>query len=171
MDSKNVPIIFIGALLLVPLFFLAYYACRIMRQSKEVLKDEVQLNYVELLKRDEINCDDETKPNTSSSSSNSTSSSQFTFPFYKQGRSEKCVYVREAKKLDFTEREDLVNEVCVICTENFTNNCCVVVLACGHDYHEECFRDWIIDKLISSCPLCQQQVHAKTVLKWKWRVT
>lgn len=162
------PIIFIGALLLVPLIFLAYYACRIMRQSKDVFRDEVAMNYVELLKREEKE-DKELKTSSSSTPSRGSSVNNFSLPKY--GRSKKCVYVKEAKKLDFTGGwEDLSNEVCVICTENFTLECSVVELACGHGYHEGCFRGWVVDKEMSACPLCQKQVHTKTVLKWKWGV-
>ena len=156
MDSKNIPIIFIGALLLVPLVFLAYYACRIMYHTKLALKDDVEMNYVELLKNEETSYDGENRP---------TSVCQFPFPGY--GENEKCVYVKEARKLDFSSKEDLMNEVCVICTDSFTRDSRIVVLRCGHDFHEKCFRDWVVDKDTSPCPLCQQQVHIKTVVKWR----
>ena len=145
------PFIFIGALLLLPLIFLVYYACRIMHTSKVALKDDVEKNYVELLKNEEKNINDDL--------------CQFPFPSY--GECEKCVYVKEARKLDFSSGENLMNEICVICTEKFTTESRIVVLRCGHDYHEKCFRDWVVDKDISTCPLCQQTVLVKTFNRWK----
>lgn len=159
MESKNVPIIFIGALLLVPLIFLAYYACRIMQNTKLAYKDDVEKNYVELLKSEENLPDN--KPESVCS---------FPVPYIRE--SEKCVYVKEARKLEYSSTtEEFLNEVCVICTDEFTSESKVLVLPCQHDYHEKCFREWVVDKNMSPCPLCQQQVQIKTVLKRSSRVT
>ena len=149
------PIIFICALVFVPLIYLVYFVCWVKYQLKVRPKSEEAMSYIELLRRGENNCDKE------------KTSSVCRFSSQKYGKWKKCVYKIEVRKLDFNSEENLLKEVCVICTDSFTNGSQVVVLRCRNNYHVKCFRDWVVDKDTSPCPLCQQQVHIKTVVKWR----
>ena len=127
-----------------------------MYNLKRALRDDVEKNYVELMKNEEKDIDKGSKVHSTCQ-----------FPFLDHCECEKLVFVREARKLEFSSDVNLMNEICVICRENFTTESRVVVLRCGHDYHEKCFRDWVVDKDISPCPLCQKQVLVKTFVRWK----
>ncbi len=43
---------------------------------------------------------------------------------------------------------------CVICLSEFENGDNVTTLPCGHDYHTECIKPWLL-KRSSKCPICK----------------
>lgn len=47
-------------------------------------------------------------------------------------------------------------ESCVICLESLSNGKHVVLSECGHEYHEECLKEWVMEGK-HSCPLCRGQ--------------
>ncbi|KAF8085459.1 hypothetical protein N665_0666s0007 [Sinapis alba] len=46
-------------------------------------------------------------------------------------------------------------EKCVICLDELKYNDDASKLACGHDFHFECIKNWLMVK--NDCPLCKQQ--------------
>ncbi|KAL9230668.1 hypothetical protein vseg_005990 [Gypsophila vaccaria] len=48
---------------------------------------------------------------------------------------------------------------CVVCLENFddqeVNNNNYFIGPCGHRFHEECIRPWLIECNVRSCPICR----------------
>ncbi|RID53826.1 hypothetical protein BRARA_G01196 [Brassica rapa] len=46
-------------------------------------------------------------------------------------------------------------EKCVICLDELKCNDEASTLACGHDFHYECIKNWLMVK--NKCPLCKQQ--------------
>lgn len=46
-------------------------------------------------------------------------------------------------------------EKCVICLDELKYNDDASKLACGHDFHFECIKNWIMVK--NECPLCKQK--------------
>ncbi|KAL0657024.1 hypothetical protein Bca4012_077608 [Brassica carinata] len=46
-------------------------------------------------------------------------------------------------------------EKCVICLDELKCNDEASTLACGHDFHYECIKKWLMVK--NKCPLCKQQ--------------
>ncbi|KAJ5073404.1 ring-box protein 1a-related [Anaeramoeba ignava] len=50
---------------------------------------------------------------------------------------------------------NLLEDVCLECTENNkTENCRVVIGKCGHPFHEHCMNQWLVSR--SFCPLCNE---------------
>ena len=45
-------------------------------------------------------------------------------------------------------------ESCVICLSEFENGDSITTLPCGHDYHTECIKPWLL-KRSSKCPICK----------------
>lgn len=51
------------------------------------------------------------------------------------------------------------NEECAICSEPFTQDQDVTILACRHMYHKDCYTRWG-----KSCPMCRREVNQVTYL-------
>ena len=49
---------------------------------------------------------------------------------------------------------------CVICLSEFENGENVTTLPCGHDYHTECIKPWLL-KRSSKCPICKASFVTK----------
>lgn len=45
--------------------------------------------------------------------------------------------------------------LCTICQYDFFTNEFAIQLPCGHEYHPECVRQWLIKK--KYCPLCKEE--------------
>lgn len=60
-------------------------------------------------------------------------------------------------KLDLSPPDissESVDEACVICLEEYNLRENIGELVCGHSYHVECIKKWLLRK--SSCPICKQ---------------
>ena len=50
-------------------------------------------------------------------------------------------------------------ETCSICMDDMTNESCVGVLKCGHEFHNNCIKEWLMEKCQKpGCPLCRKNV-------------
>jgi len=50
-------------------------------------------------------------------------------------------------------------ETCSICMDDITNESCVGVLKCGHGFHNNCIKEWLMEKCLKpNCPLCRKDV-------------
>jgi len=61
----------------------------------------------------------------------------------------------------------IINDCCPVCLEDFEEKMKVDLLACGHGFHSECIRPWILDKS-DSCPVCRDTVSDKFCDTNKW---
>ncbi|KAI1700628.1 ring finger domain-containing protein [Ditylenchus destructor] len=52
--------------------------------------------------------------------------------------------------------ENMVNEKCSICLEEFQEKEQVTQLQCGHFFHRDCGKHWLVEK--SECPLCRKDL-------------
>lgn len=48
---------------------------------------------------------------------------------------------------------DQKNDSCIICQDEYQENDKVGTLDCGHDYHADCLKPWLLVK--NSCPICK----------------
>ena len=51
---------------------------------------------------------------------------------------------------------------CVICLEDFNNGDKLTVLPCGHEFHKQCIRPWLLTRS-TLCPICKMSVVKKDV--------
>lgn len=49
----------------------------------------------------------------------------------------------------------IVQDSCVICSIEYTNNSCLRILPCKHTFHSECIDKWLIN-YSNKCPICKQ---------------
>lgn len=53
-----------------------------------------------------------------------------------------------------------LNQICSVCIEDFNNspdlNC---ILPCGHKYHKNCIKQWLINSENLDCPCCRKQCN------------
>ena len=56
----------------------------------------------------------------------------------------------------------LINEECVICLEDLTQN--IVLLSCKHEYHYDCIQRWFLKKKYLECPLCCRRVEIINIM-------
>ena len=56
------------------------------------------------------------------------------------------------------------HDACPICLDQFFQNNELIKLSCQHTYHKHCIRQWIADKCVSKCPLCNQDVFSETIV-------
>jgi len=54
---------------------------------------------------------------------------------------------------DFTQ-----SPVCAICHDGYSHENDVLVLDCGHEYHEKCVRQWMRSK--TTCPFCRKDINS-----------
>ena len=68
--------------------------------------------------------------------------------------------------------EDLINnnEECIICLEEFNQNKNIVILNCGHKFHEDCINKWFCFDIknnkkdffqYNACPMCNKGTTIK----------
>lgn len=55
-------------------------------------------------------------------------------------------------------------DTCPICLEQFLLNNEIIKLSCQHVYHKQCIRQWIANKCITKCPLCNHDVYSETIV-------
>ena len=55
---------------------------------------------------------------------------------------------------------------CSICIEPITDSQESKTTKCGHTFHKECYRTWILQN--TSCPLCRQKGNCVDIWKWQW---
>ncbi|EFH41285.1 hypothetical protein ARALYDRAFT_332860 [Arabidopsis lyrata subsp. lyrata] len=60
------------------------------------------------------------------------------------------------RRRKYEKRSDDETEICVICQEKLEDNEEASKLGCGHDFHFECIKQWLMVK--NMCPLCNQEV-------------
>ena len=48
---------------------------------------------------------------------------------------------------------DQENDSCIICQEEYENEEKIGFLDCGHEYHADCLKKWVLVKNV--CPLCR----------------
>lgn len=63
-------------------------------------------------------------------------------------------YLKNDNNIDFKESSS--RKTCSICLEDYKINDLVRRLYCGHQYHEECLREWTKKKVV--CPICKQNI-------------
>jgi len=59
------------------------------------------------------------------------------------------------KKVDSDDEDNLLNE-CSICLENYKKDDMIIILACDHNFHESCLKEWF--KNNNSCPHCRENI-------------
>ena len=62
-------------------------------------------------------------------------------------------------KNDFKNNEIL----CAICQAEFEHGDNLIILECGHGYHEKCIEKWLTGSK-RQCPICKQTVSTVSVL-------
>ena len=50
-----------------------------------------------------------------------------------------------------------INEVCVICLDEYCSKDNILILDCTHYYHSECLIDWFKKNPSYTCPLCRSE--------------
>ena len=65
----------------------------------------------------------------------------------------KRLKVKKFKLADSKEKDDS----CVICMDEYKEGDRLYVLACNHEYHKDCVKDWLVKQ--RNCPLCRKEVH------------
>ncbi|XP_034700244.1 probable E3 ubiquitin-protein ligase ZFP1 [Vitis riparia] len=58
-----------------------------------------------------------------------------------------CLNLKEAASMDQE------NDSCIICREEYQNHEKIVFLDCGHEYHADCLKKWLLVKNV--CPICK----------------
>ena len=65
----------------------------------------------------------------------------------------KRLKVKKFKLADSKDKDDS----CVICMDEYKEGDRLYVLACSHEYHKDCVKDWLVKQ--RNCPLCRKEVH------------
>lgn len=70
-----------------------------------------------------------------------------------------------------TIKNELLNEICPICTESiFDNNqntshkkklSVILELKCGHFFHNKCINEWYQKSSYQDCPLCKEEINVE----------
>ncbi|KAJ7948706.1 RING/U-box superfamily protein [Quillaja saponaria] len=60
-----------------------------------------------------------------------------------------------AIKLEEAACEDQEADSCIICQDEYNNQEKIGVLKCGHEYHADCLRKWLLVKNV--CPICKSE--------------
>lgn len=55
---------------------------------------------------------------------------------------------------------------CSICIEPITDSQETKTTACGHTFHKECYRTWILQN--TSCPICRHEGMDVDIWNWQW---
>ena len=59
--------------------------------------------------------------------------------------------------------EEIMEVECSTCLESFTSKCDISTTPCGHVFHTECMRKWLINE--KSCPQCRKPCTEKQMIK------
>ncbi|SVA66089.1 uncharacterized protein METZ01_LOCUS118943 [marine metagenome] len=90
-------------------------------------------------------------------------------PKLKRGAQKINRYVKSVKKKNrykkFIKSTKIVKceEDCAICLDDYSENNKCSELYCGHKFHNNCFREWILEREV--CPLCNQELTKKETFK------
>lgn len=57
--------------------------------------------------------------------------------------------------LSRTSRQEDLEDICSICQDNYGVRELIGKLRCGHEYHQDCIKDWLM--VDNSCPLCKSR--------------
>ncbi|RZC08812.1 probable E3 ubiquitin-protein ligase ZFP1 [Glycine soja] len=58
-----------------------------------------------------------------------------------------------ATNLEEADSEEQETDICIICQDEYKNKENIGILRCGHEYHADCLRRWLLEKNV--CPLCK----------------
>ncbi|XP_020271886.1 E3 ubiquitin-protein ligase Arkadia-like [Asparagus officinalis] len=58
-----------------------------------------------------------------------------------------------------SQTEYLPPNQCMICQEELKENEIIGILDCGHNYHEKCIKEWLLNKNL--CPICKETALAR----------
>jgi DNA repair exonuclease SbcCD ATPase subunit len=79
---------------------------------------------------------------------------------YAKSISEKNRYKKFIKSTKIVKsQEDCKEEDCAICLDDYSENNKCSELYCGHKFHNNCFREWILHREV--CPLCNTELSNK----------
>lgn len=90
-------------------------------------------------------------------------------PKLKRGAQKINRYVKSVSKKNrykkFIKSTKIVKceEDCAICLDDYSENNKCSELYCGHKFHNNCFREWILEREV--CPLCNQELTKKETFK------
>ena len=66
------------------------------------------------------------------------------------------IILKKSYKYEELLEENIKEEKCVICYDDYSNINIITILSCNHKYHKECIKKWIKIKL--ECPLCKNNL-------------
>ena len=64
--------------------------------------------------------------------------------------------IKRLPKTKFNKEKYSENERCIICMEEFIDNEKVNLLPCGHIFHINCIKQWLLKT--KSCPFCKTEI-------------
>ena len=75
------------------------------------------------------------------------------------------------KPCKFTNKLSKFNNNCSVCMENFNYRCDVVLIECGHLFHDSCIMEWFEKDIVCpKCPLCKYEVLSDKIEQIKERI-
>jgi|ETNmetMinimDraft_18_1059904.scaffolds.fasta_scaffold29125_1 hypothetical protein len=79
-------------------------------------------------------------------------------------------YIKSVKKknrykkfIKSTKIAKCEEEDCAICLDDYSENNKCSELYCGHKFHNNCFREWVLQREV--CPLCNVELSKKKTLR------
>jgi hypothetical protein len=72
--------------------------------------------------------------------------------------------IKEMNRFIITEinKEEIKDFTCAICINDYLINEEIIKFDCSHDYHKDCIRPWLIEKIntqkVPQCPLCNAEL-------------
>ncbi|KAJ8624134.1 hypothetical protein MRB53_032664 [Persea americana] len=51
------------------------------------------------------------------------------------------------------------NSICVVCQAEYEENDNIGILGCGHEYHVDCIKQWLLLKNL--CPMCKRPAFSR----------
>ena len=70
---------------------------------------------------------------------------------------------RYKKFIKSTKMAKCREEECAICLDDYSENNKCSELYCGHKFHNNCFREWVLQREV--CPLCNVELSKKKTLR------
>ncbi|PON92786.1 43kDa postsynaptic protein [Trema orientale] len=64
-------------------------------------------------------------------------------------------YLSSRISLSLVEADDKDADCCIICQDDYKNFEKIGILNCGHEYHAECLKKWLLIKNV--CPICKSE--------------